>query len=252
MYKMYLENPVVYHLFNAKMMINRHRIMLLILLALTSAWLYHIKAFFGLKIIMALIVIVFLMWFISYPMYFLLYKIANNGSWQGDYYSMDKGMSNSLYDFFKDKSYTIVDLGCGNGVYLERLAAETNNKVICVEGNHSVNNPKLNFKHMDLTSVIDMPSDWKLSFEVGEHIPKQFESVFLSNLTKDTKEGVILSWGQPGQGGPGHINEMSISELKKKMRVLGFEEQPEWSQFFRHNTLYPWFRNNILVYTRVH
>ncbi len=36
--------------------------------------------------------------------------------------------------------------------------------------------------------------DWIISLEVAEHIPAQFESIYIDNLVKHAKEGIILSW----------------------------------------------------------
>jgi len=36
--------------------------------------------------------------------------------------------------------------------------------------------------------------DWILSLEVAEHIPAQFESIYIDSLVKHAKEGTILAW----------------------------------------------------------
>ena len=40
-----------------------------------------------------------------------------------------------------------------------------------------------------------------MSLEVGEHIPADYEAIFLDNLARHAKEGVLLSWARPNQGG---------------------------------------------------
>ena len=40
--------------------------------------------------------------------------------------------------------------------------------------------------------------DWVMSLEVAEHIPKEYESIYLDNIVRHAKEGVILSWAKPG------------------------------------------------------
>ena len=35
---------------------------------------------------------------------------------------------------------------------------------------------------------------WILSLEVAEHIPAQFESIYIDNLVKHAKEDIILAW----------------------------------------------------------
>jgi 2-polyprenyl-3-methyl-5-hydroxy-6-metoxy-1,4-benzoquinol methylase len=48
--------------------------------------------------------------------------------------------------------------------------------------------------------------DWIISLEVAEHIPEIYEAVYLDNIFRHAKEGIILSWAVPGQGGLSHIN----------------------------------------------
>ncbi len=43
--------------------------------------------------------------------------------------------------------------------------------------------------------------DQPIVLQVGEHVPKQFESIFIDNLVRFAKEAVILSWAQPGSRG---------------------------------------------------
>ena len=42
-------------------------------------------------------------------------------------------------------------------------------------------------------------SDWVLSLEVGEHIPRQYEDAFIQNLHNSNRLGMVLSWAVEGQ-----------------------------------------------------
>ena len=47
------------------------------------------------------------------------------------------------------------------------------------------------------------------SFEVGEHIPPDFEYVYLENLVRHARIGIVLSWSQPNHyptRGLAHVN----------------------------------------------
>jgi hypothetical protein len=63
-------------------------------------------------------------------------------------------------------------------------------------------------KFMDLTiPQYGLPIyDWIVSLEVAEHIPSQFESVYLDNVFRHAREGIILSWAVPGQNGLSHVD----------------------------------------------
>ena len=49
--------------------------------------------------------------------------------------------------------------------------------------------------------------DAVLSLEVGEHIPEDYEDIYLENLDRHADKIIILSWAVPEQGGFGHVNE---------------------------------------------
>ncbi|CAG5124210.1 unnamed protein product, partial [Candidula unifasciata] len=54
-------------------------------------------------------------------------------------------------------------------------------------------------KFLDLTAPqYGLPAyDWVVSVEVGEHIPAKFEDIYLDNLARHAKEGIVLSWAVP-------------------------------------------------------
>ena len=64
---------------------------------------------------------------------------------------------------------------------------------------------------------------WVLSLEVGEHLPKKFEDVFINNLHNNNKNGMVLSWAIKGQGGSGHVNEQDNDYIKSKICKLGYK-----------------------------
>ena len=92
--------------------------------------------------------------------------------------------------------------------------------------------------------------DWIVSLEVAEHIPKKYESTFLSNLARHAKTGIILSWARPSQQGYGHVNGRDIEYVLDKMNELGFERNLEDSQLLQSHCSFLWLEKNINVYFR--
>jgi len=93
--------------------------------------------------------------------------------------------------------------------------------------------------------------DWVLSTEVLEHIPAKFESVVLDNIDRAAGHGVVLSWAVPGQQGYHHVNNRSPTYVNQTMAQRGFSLDMKASLALRsYATLY-YFRNNIMVFTRV-
>lgn len=70
---------------------------------------------------------------------------------------------------------------------------------------------------------IPPPRDWVLFWEVGEHIPKEFEEQVVCNVAHLAMEGIICSWATPGQRGRGHVNCLPASFVAEMFRRYGWE-----------------------------
>ena len=83
-----------------------------------------------------------------------------------------------------------------------------------------------NVNYIDLSIPIHHLNqyDWIISLEVAEHIPSQFESVYLDNLVRHAKEGIILSWATIGQGGHSHVNNRNFEYVKEQMQKRNFNK----------------------------
>ena len=107
-------------------------------------------------------------------------------------------------------------------------------------------------KYLDLSiPVYGLPLyDWVISLEVGEHIPKAYEHIFLDNIVRHARKGVVLSWATPGQGGHGHVNCQPFSYIKDQLHVRGFLHDVNKSKHLQQNSGLSWLRSNINVYLR--
>ncbi|XP_052279447.1 uncharacterized protein LOC127877532 isoform X2 [Dreissena polymorpha] len=107
-------------------------------------------------------------------------------------------------------------------------------------------------KFLDLTlPQFGLPLyDWIISLEVAEHIPAQFESIYIDNIVRHAKEGIVLSWARPGQGGYSHVNNRAFEYVVKLMDGLGFSHDAESSEKLRNAASLDWLRHNINVYRR--
>jgi SAM-dependent methyltransferase len=185
--------------------------------------------------------------------------IDNHGFWVGElaknHHIYDQSLSNGLLEFLKrdsESNLKIVDLGCGMGDYVKHLK------------NHSINidgfdgNPKTpeltnnlcGVKDIAVPFVFETPYDWVMSLEVGEHLPKEFEDIFINNLCNNCKKGIILSWALKGQGGYGHFNEQNNDYIKNKFKNLGYENDLELENYLRDKSTLCWFKNTIMVFRK--
>jgi SAM-dependent methyltransferase len=149
------------------------------------------------------------------------------------------------------KVKSVIDIGCGNGGYTKRFLE---NKINCTGYDGSPLTPEITnglCKVQDFSEPVDLGVfDLVLSLEVGEHIPVNYEQIFIDNLVKAAKKYIILSWGVEGQGGIGHVNcrnnDYVISQLSKR----GFEFDKKASGSLRNKSTFPWFKNTVMVFGR--
>ena len=109
-----------------------------------------------------------------------------------------------------------------------------------------------NVKFLDLSVPIYHLDryDWIISLEVGEHIPEKYENIFIDNLVRHSRDGIILSWAAVGQGGHSHVNTRDFSYVKAKMEEKGYSFDEPNSIMLKNAATFGWFKNNINVYKR--
>ena len=183
-------------------------------------------------------------------------EINPKGFWEneivkGGHYD-DHVLIPNLIEFLKaENAKSIVDFGCGNGYYVNEMVKAGLNAT-GFDGNP--NTPKITkglCGVMDLSIVKQLdPYDWVVSFEVGEHLPKEYEDSFITNLHLNNKKGIILSWAVKGQGGTGHVNEQNNDYIKAKICGLGYVNDSKTESFLRKNCGLYWFKNTIMVFRK--
>lgn len=156
----------------------------------------------------------------------------------------DPGLCRALFGLFTGCS--VLDLGCGNGYYLQEFRRAG---IVCqgVDGNPDTQHGRV----FDLAFPQDLGEwDWILSLEVGEHIPAEFEEVYLGNLVRHAGKGVVLSWAVPGQEGHGHVNCHSNDWVLEQMAARGFWSDLGMTLLLRRAATLPWFPHTLMVFRR--
>ncbi len=115
----------------------------------------------------------------------------------------------------KYKPTSVIDYGCGIGVYLESALSKgiTKLKGFDIGGEYvkkyTENCVQPFIEYLDCTKpILTEKYDCVISLETGEHIETQFSEAFIQNIinSTDTFGTILYSAAQPGQGGTGHIN----------------------------------------------
>lgn len=182
--------------------------------------------------------------------------INERGFWDGNdvmnHHAFDPKLAEALCVFFRnERASSVFDMGCGPGWYIRALEPLG---IVCdgVDGNP--NTPHLSG---GLATVADLsqelklvPRDWVLSLEVGEHLPREYESMFIDNLHNHNHRGIVLSWAIPGQGGYGHFNERPNDYVIDRMLRKGYEYDATASADLRSKSSLSWFKNTIIVFRK--
>lgn len=184
--------------------------------------------------------------------------IHENGYWCGveanREHVFDRSLARALVEFFQsEKATSIVDFGCGKGDYVKTFLANN------IPSDGFDGNPETPSLSDGVASVLDLSEpvsinkeyDWVLSLEVGEHLPKQYETIFIENLHKHNTKGIVLSWAIKGQGGYGHFNEQNNDYIKSILASYGYENDLEAEKKLRECSSLRWFKNTVMVFRRV-
>lgn len=150
-----------------------------------------------------------------------------------------------------DKDKVIIDFGCGNGDYLMDFK-HNGYDVIGVDG---IKNVDLDFIQIeDLSTKLDLGVVGNvMSLEVGEHIPKHFEHIFIDNITRHCDNLLILSWAIIGQIGIGHINCQNNDYIIELVEKNGFVFREDITTKLRSNIEdhCDYFRNTLMIFKKL-
>ena len=173
-------------------------------------------------------------------------------------------LQNAIPSLATDRPQSVNDFGAGVGQYGHALRAMypgINWRGYDGAGNvEQYTNGYVRF--FDLTLPLSLPkADWVLSLEVGEHLPHDFEFMYLRNLHAHQHRGVIGSWAGLGQLGTGHVNNHRRDYVVSRFVELGYKPHLELEHLLRHGNVtfrrlknlptYSQIRRNIFAFVRV-
>ncbi|MES2937414.1 MAG: methyltransferase domain-containing protein [Pseudomonadota bacterium] len=141
------------------------------------------------------------------------------------------------------QAHRVVDVGCASGIYVKEMN-DRGLQAIGVEYS-----PKLRARAaaqglaaypFDLARQTPHPPgapfDLALSLEVAEHVPGQFADAF-AGYFRGLSDTVVFTAAQPGQGGPGHVNEQPRAYWIDKFAAAGFALDEERTHAVREGLL---------------
>jgi 2-polyprenyl-3-methyl-5-hydroxy-6-metoxy-1,4-benzoquinol methylase len=149
------------------------------------------------------------------------------------------------------ESMYLYDLGCGNGKYTEYF----NEVGIFCQGfdGYYPNNKIKRIYQYDLTTELDLRAASNiLCLEVWEHIPPQYEDVFVNNIINNLKGYLILSVAVEGQEGLGHVNCRSNEYVIDKLQSKGLKYNEHLTNEMRKEpeNYVAYFRETLMVFEK--
>lgn len=152
---------------------------------------------------------------------------------------------------------SIVDVGCGLGDMLVPLL-ETH-ECYGVDFSNGARDglviPKERYIDHDLTTPF-LPSeiphrDVVLSLEVWEHIPEEFEKIYVANLMAFTPDVLIVSCAADGQWGRHHYNCGDKAHVTSVIAPYGYEEDTTLTEGWgKIKKLAGFYRKNTVIFKR--
>lgn len=184
--------------------------------------------------------------------------IHETGYWKSDqaekWHVHSKNLNEWIINFLSDKKESIIyDFGCGMGDYLYTLHLNGFKKLMGFEMEPPKKYEEFEIKSQNLAiPFLEKEKGVVISLEVGEHIPPQYQDIFVDNITNNCSDLLILSWAIRGQGGLGHFNELNNNEIIPEIEKRGFEYLEELTLDARKSPedAYWYFRNTLMIFKR--
>jgi len=151
---------------------------------------------------------------------------------------------------------SILDIGCGNGIWLKSFENCGINDYLGTDGNYvtedifRANFSKFIPKNLETEVNFNQKFDLVLSLEVGEHISQNSSETFIKSICNHS-DLIIFSAAIPGQKGTHHINENLQSYWAGLFKKNGYYPYDEIRPLIWYNPhILFWYRQNIIVYKK--
>ncbi len=150
----------------------------------------------------------------------------------------------------------VMDVGCGQGVWLKVWKENGAKEVAGVDGDY-VNLDDIfierdEFSAHDLTTPFkkDKKFDLAYSYEVAEHIKAASADIFVETLTNHS-DVILFSAAVPGQGGETHVNEQPYSYWKAKFAAKGYQMYDFVRPLiYQNEDISFWYRYNMFLFVK--
>jgi SAM-dependent methyltransferase len=149
---------------------------------------------------------------------------------------------------------TVIDIGCGQGVWLSVWRENGATRAIGVDGEHVdralLEIPEEDFIASDLSRPLPVKQrfDIAMTLEVVEHLPPERAESMVDELVA-LAPVILFSAAIPGQLGEGHINEEWQDTWADRFERRGYRTlDPIRSKIWWDRSISWWYQQNILMF----
>ena len=153
---------------------------------------------------------------------------------------------------FEAPLISVGDFGAGGGHYAQSLNATGLVLAHAFDGTPNIaaiTQGRVQF--LDLTnSIPPMLFDWVISLEVAEHIPPGSLPMYLRNLEKSCRLGLVISWAE-NELGIGHLSHMPLLESRALiLRETQLSYDPQGSEYLRSQSEVEYIKRTVSVFLK--
>lgn len=174
---------------------------------------------------------------------------AFNDAWHWEHLFVDVAPARFIVEQFEPDS--VLDIGCGNGAYLDVMKFFGVVDVLGVDGvnRHSTVLPAAEYRMEDLQEPLDLGRtfDVVICLETVEHLRPNSTATCFDSIARHAKDLIVFSMAEPGQPSNGHINCMTIAEVLDEWALRGWMPDVPLSLGLRAISTMSWFRRNLLI-----
>jgi SAM-dependent methyltransferase len=156
--------------------------------------------------------------------------------------------------FTADRVATVIDVGCGRGVWAAEWRRRGATGVLGIDGDYVPRDtlliPRECFLAADLSKPFDVHARFELvqCLEVAEHIAPEAATTLIDGLVRHG-DVVVFSAAVPGQGGEHHVNERAYGYWRDLFRLRDYQMYDAIRPLLRNEfDVKPWYRYNAFVY----
>ena len=159
-----------------------------------------------------------------------------------------------IMEYISPKS--VVDLGCGTGVWLAEFKRQGVRDILGVDGSHITASQLAihtdNFLAADLSQPLRLQGqfDLAMSLEVAEHLEPAAAEQLIDNLAR-LASVVLFSAAIPNQGGENHVNEQWPTYWAERFQARDYAALDPFRRFLWERTdVEWWYAQNMMLFIR--